>query len=330
MSNPAQTLEQALQSRISRVIFGANELVHQITLALIARGHILLEGPPGLGKTLLAKTLAAQIGGEFRRIQCTADLMPSDMTGLHIYRQDEQRFEWVPGPLFADVVLVDEINRTGPKTQSALLEAMEERRVTVDRESYALPDDFLVIATQNPHEFEGTFPLPESQLDRFLLRAVLTHPDRDTEEKVLRAYDQPGSQVDITMADTALPDNLIQDARQNAAEVIVSDAVYEYATALCAASREHAQVSLGLSTRGALALMRTARAEAALNGQHYVTPDHLKELAGPVMSHRLLLTPEAMLEDTQTQDVVEAILAAVPVPRGETDTAVITEAASTE
>lgn len=315
MSTPAQDFENHLLEHTGRVVFGAETLLHHIAIALIARGHVLLQGVPGLGKTLLAKTLAKQLAGEFKRIQCTADLMPSDMTGINIFNAAENRFSFMAGPLFADVLLVDEINRTGPKTQSALLQAMEEYRVTIDRETHKLSDNFFVIATQNPHEFEGTYPLPESQLDRFMMQLDMGYPSLAMEQTILRTYDTPGSvhtsEVDVPV----LPAGMLDAARQQAATIHVADSLYEYVSQLAAASRVHAQVNLGLSSRGALALMRSARIEAALRGGEFITPDDIKGVAQPIMSHRLVLSPDAALEGVQAQDVVEAIFNQVDVPR---------------
>lgn len=320
----AQRLEAILLEQMGRVLFGMEETIHGLCLALVAKGHVLIEGYPGLGKTLLAKCLAEQLGGRFKRIQCTADMMPSDMTGIHVYNEHSRAFELIPGPLFADVVLVDEINRTGPKTQSALLQAMEEAGITIDRETYRLPDEFLVVAAQNPHEFEGTYPLPESQLDRFLLRLTMSYPEAVVEKQILRAYDGPGSGHDaLASSDASLPEGLIGEARTQAREVRVSEALYDYVTAVAAASREHSQVSLGLSTRGALALTRCARVEAALSGASYVVPDHVRAVAEPVMAHRLILTPEASLEGVGTRDLTRGLLEQVEIPRDEA----LTEAA---
>jgi MoxR-like ATPase len=300
-----------------RVVFGADVAVRRLLIALVARGHVLIEGPPGLGKTLLARALAAQLGGEFRRIQCTPDLTPSDMIGVNVWRSAAQAFEFVAGPLFAEVVLVDELNRTGPKTQAALLEAMEERQVTVDRQRYTLPPDFLVVATQNPHEFEGTYPLPESQLDRFLLRLRLRHPPASVEAQVLRAYDAENDTRDRRLdALPRLDRALLEAARAESAAVTVSDALYGYVTGIAQASRQHAGVALGLSTRGVLALMRCARVEAALDGSAFVTPDHVKRLARDVIAHRIVPAAEAALDGLTDEGLVDAILAQVPVPRG--------------
>ncbi len=315
MSNPTTEFRETLSRRIDQLVFGAAAASDALAIALIARGHVLVQGVPGVGKTLLARTLAAQLGGRARRIQCTPDLMPPDILGVHLYRGPGTDFEFVPGPLFAEVVLIDEINRTGPKTQSALLEAMEEGRVTVDRDSYPLPDRFLVIATQNPHEFEGTFPLPESQLDRFLLRIDMTYPDRDSELSVLQAYGTPDAPRPDPAAMDPLPAEQLSAARQAAAAVHVSPAIQGYVLDLARASRERERISLGLSTRGALALLRCARIRAALDGAEYVTPEHVKKVAVAVMAHRLALTTDAELEGMTTTQAVADLLGSVAVPR---------------
>jgi len=320
-------LEAHLQSEIGRVVFGARELVRDLAIALVARGHVLLEGPPGVGKTLLARCLARLLGGAFQRVQCTADLMPSDLSGVHVWRANSGVFELVPGPLFADVVLADELNRTGPKTQSALLEAMEERHITIDRERYALPPDFVVVATQNPHEFEGTFPLPESQLDRFLLRLSVSYPATAAEIQVLRTYDHgDAAQADAFEQLAPLPPGLLAAARAEAGRVHVSDAVYAYVAALAAASRVHPRIAVGLSTRGALALMRCGRIEAVLAGSAYVTPDHIKRVAPAVVAHRLVQTPEAAFDEVTATDMAQTLLGSVPVPRDEASAAVSAQA----
>jgi MoxR-like ATPase len=314
--------ETQLKQRIGQVVFGADALVRNLAVALIAGGHVLLEGVPGVGKTLLAKSLAQALGGHFRRIQCTADLMPSDITGVHVYRQaaggqGKSDFELIPGPIFGNVVLVDEINRTGPKTQSALLEAMEERQVSIDRKRYQLPDDFFLIASQNPHEFEGTYPLPESQLDRFLMKLDVPYPDAEVEGQILRTYDQPLGGHGMAAAATlvAMPAGALGAARADVKDIQVSDAVYDYAVRLARASRADARVALGLSTRGSLALMRCARVLAALSGRRFVLPDDLKALLAPVLEHRLVLQPEASLEGAAPANVVADLLLQVPAPR---------------
>jgi len=316
MTSPAYELEKHLQNNIGQTLFGMNEVIHGLCIGLVAKGHTLVEGVPGLGKTLVAKTLSRHLRGEFKRIQCTADMMPSDLTGIHVYNADTRSFELLEGPLFADVVLVDEINRTGPKTQSALLQAMEEGGITLDRKTYSLPEEFFVIASQNPHEFEGTYPLLESQLDRFLIKIKIDYPDAETEKQVLRAYDHPGGGHDnVTHGSEALPENILKDARDQAATVYVSDTIYNYCLALAQATRSHQNVSLGMSTRGALALMRCARVEAATRNGDFVTPDDIKTVARMVMSHRLILTPDALLEGKTGEQMTTSILDQIEVPR---------------
>ena len=316
MSSQARKLETELQSRLGHAVFGVEQIVHGLCLALVAGGHVLLEGVPGLGKTLLARHLAAHRGGKFKRIQCTSDLMPADITGVHVFNSDNRSFEFIPGPLFADVVLVDEINRTGPKTQSALLEAMEEGTVTIDRETYPLADNHFVIASQNPHEFEGTYPLPESQLDRFLIRLDMDYPTREMEQQVLKSYDHcAGQRRAAPTVESPIDSALIAQSRDEADGVHVSEAVYDYVSALAIATRNHPHVSLGLSTRGALAVMRCARVEAVLRAAEFVTPDDIKTVTKSVITHRLILSPDASLEGVVGHDVVDAILAQVPVPR---------------
>ncbi|MBA1149356.1 MoxR family ATPase [Ectothiorhodospiraceae bacterium WFHF3C12] len=314
MSNAVQAIDSALRSALEGRVFGMDGTVRDIVIALICRGHVLVEGPPGLGKTLLTRSVAATLGGRFGRIQCTADLMPSDITGVHVFSSEQERFRLMQGPVFADVLLVDEINRTSPKTQSALLEAMEERTVTIDRRSYPLPDNFLVLASQNPHEFEGTYPLPESQLDRFLLRSSVDFPAPADELSVLKTYDKPGAGRGEP-PETALGAQALEAARTEAAQLRVTDALYDYVRGIASASRAHPRVALGLSTRGALALVRCARVVAALAGRDYVTPDDVREIAEPVMAHRLTTTAEAELSGVSSAALCNEILDGVEVPR---------------
>ncbi|HTD31780.1 MAG TPA: MoxR family ATPase [Steroidobacteraceae bacterium] len=316
MSTSIQQLEEVLTQELGRVVIGAQASVHALVIALLSRGHVLVQGVPGLGKTLLAKTLARVLGGEFKRIQGTADLMPSDIIGVHVFDEATRNFVFRPGPLFADVVLVDEINRAGPKTQSALLEAMQERQVSVERAVLQLPAEFLVLATQNPREFEGTYPLPESQLDRFMLRIDIDYPTRAAEAQVLARYgDVPAAAADTLAEVNVLERSLLTAARSEAQRIHVADALSAYVLDLAGASREHSRLTLGLSTRGALALLKAARVSAGLRGGDFVTPDDVKQVAAAVMAHRLVLTPEAALEGVTDLDVVRALLAETPVPR---------------
>jgi MoxR-like ATPase len=314
MSMALEGLERRLQEALGVSVIGLNSVIHALTIAVVARGHVLLQGPPGLGKTLLSKALAAGLGGTFSRVQGTADLMPSDIIGVHVFDAVKREFEFRPGPLFADVLLVDEINRASPKTQSALLEAMEERQVTVERKTYALPDHFLVIATQNPGDFEGTYPLPESQLDRFMLRIDMSYPAREDERAILEKY------AAVSVAAGAPSEAVVSQAdlaaiRAAVDEVHVAPELLNYVLDLAQASRRHSHLTLGLSTRGALAVLRAARIAAALRGAGFVSPDDVKELLGSVASHRLVLAPEAMLEGVTTQAIVQRMLEQVPVPR---------------
>jgi len=312
-----QDLEARIQQRLDGTVIGMRELIRALVIAIVARGHVLVEGPPGLGKTLLGKSLAAALSGRFTRIQGTADLMPADITGVHVLDEASHKFLLHPGPIFTDVLLVDEINRAGPKTQSALLEAMAERQVTIDRKTYRLPPGFLVIATQNPHEFEGTFPLPESQLDRFMMRINLSFPGAEDEAVVLERYGTIAAAADP--AGNALAGDIslaqIDAARESADQVHVAPELLSYILAISRASREHAQIALGLSTRGALALLLAARVAAGLRGSEFVTPDDVKRVVPWVVPHRLTLSSEAALEGRSDREIAHALLERVPVPR---------------
>ena len=307
-------LESLLARELGRAVVGAETAIRALVIALVARGHVLVQGVPGLGKTLLAKTLARALGGEFKRIQGTSDLMPSDIIGIHVFDESRSEFIFRPGPLFADVVLVDEVNRAGPKTQSALLEAMEERQVSVERLVLPLPADFLVLATQNPREFEGTYPLPESQLDRFMLRIDIGYPSRAVEVEVLNRYGGVLAPTPVEGVEV-VERSLLAQARAEAEGIHVAEGLLTYVLDIAAASRAHPRLSLGLSTRGALALVRAARITAGFRGAQFVTPDDVKEVAPWVMAHRLVLTPEATLEGLTDVEVVRALLAQTPVPR---------------
>jgi len=312
-----QDLETRIQQRLDGTVIGMRELIRALVIATVARGHVLVEGPPGLGKTLLGKSLAAALSGRFNRVQGTVDLMPADITGVHVFDEATRKFVLHPGPLFTDVLLVDEINRAGPKTQSALLEAMAERQVTIDRKTYRLPPGFLVIATQNPHEFEGTFPLPESQLDRFMMRIDVSFPAGEDEAAVLARYGTIAAAAaaagEPAPGDIALEQ--IDAARECADRVHVSPEVQTYILGIARASREHAQIALGLSTRGALALLLAARVAAGLRGSEFVTPDDVKRVVPWIVPHRLTLSSEAALEGRIDRELTRALLERVPVPR---------------
>jgi len=316
MTTPVEELELHLRREMGRVVHGAEGIVHGLLTACIARGHVLLQGAPGLGKTLIAKTLARCLGGSFQRVQGTADLMPSDIIGVHVFDPRDQKFVFHRGPLFADVLLVDEVNRAGPKTQSALLEAMEERQVTVERERLALSDRFTVLATQNPHEFEGTYPLPESQLDRFMLRIDLGYPAPAAEAAIVAQYGAEMGSPRIESFDIATvdPDHIAR-ARAQAAAVHVSESLVDYLLRLAAATRQNPQLALGISTRAVLALTWGARVEAAARGAAFATPDDVKAVAPAVMAHRIVLSPDAVLDGQTAGAVIGRLLEQVPVPR---------------
>jgi MoxR-like ATPase len=316
MSATLQQLESLLARELGRVVVGADASIRALVIALVARGHVLVQGAPGLGKTLLAKTLARALGGEFKRIQGTSDLMPSDIIGIHVFDESQRDFVFRPGPLFADVVLVDEINRTGPKTQSALLEAMEERQVSVERAALPLPSNFLVLATQNPREFEGTYPLPESQLDRFMLRIDVNYPSRAAETQIVARYGGVLAAAPVTLDSVEVVEpSVLERARMEAEQIHVAEGLTSYVLDIAAASRRHPRLSLGLSTRGVLSLIKAARITAGFRGSDFVTPDDVKEAAIRVIAHRLVLTPEAALEGLSDVDVVQGLLAETPVPR---------------
>lgn len=314
MSDAAQELGTRISNEIGKHLFGVEETVHAMTIALIGQGHLLLEGPPGVGKTRLSKAFARCLGGRFRRIQGTADLMPSDILGVHVYSSKSQEFQFKEGPIFTDVLLVDEVNRAGPKTQSALLEAMEERQVSIDTVTLPLPPDFLVVATQNPREFEGTFPLPESQLDRFMLSVGVSYPARDDEVRILESYSIPG-QIAPEMSDPEpIEQGLLTRARDQLAEVRLAPELVRYVMDISMATRQSARVSLGLSTRGALALATAARIEASLRGGDYAIPDDVQRVVPWVIPHRLLLTSDAIIDGVDAAQVSNEILESVSVP----------------
>ena len=296
---------------ISRVIVGKKRSIELLMIALLADGHVLLEDVPGLGKTLLAKTLAKSIGGSFKRVQFTPDLLPADITGFNIYNQQTCQFVFQSGPVISNILLADEINRAIPRTQSSLLESMEERQVTVDGQTFALPRPFFVIATQNPIELEGTFPLPEAQLDRFLIRIGLGYPDKQEEISILERF-QEKDPLDSLEAVTS-PESL-SDLQESRKRIHVSDLVRDYITEIVRATRNHPALRFGASPRASLGLMRAGQSMAALRGRDYVLPDDIKSLVFHVLSHRLILKEEERLRGETPEHFLEDILNRITVP----------------
>ncbi len=306
-----KAIADRIMANVERVIIGKERELQLAVTALMCGGHVLIEDVPGVGKTMLARAIAASTGLSFKRIQFTPDLLPSDVTGVSIYNQKSGDFEFRSGPIIAQIVLADEVNRATPKTQSALLEAMEEKQVTVEGMTHRLPAPFLVMATQNPIEYEGTFPLPEAQLDRFLIRIQLGYPSPMDEVSVLDAQ-QERHPVD-TIEQVTNADEILQ-LQQAVKEVYVDPLIKQYIVALANATREHEAVYLGASPRGSLALFRTAQARALMEGRDFVTPDHVKELAFVTFGHRVIMSPGAKVKGITAADVVAACLSRVPVP----------------
>ncbi len=300
-----------LRDNVQRVIVGATGAIDLAIVALLCRGHVLVEDVPGIGKTTLSKVLAQSMGCTFRRIQFTPDLMPSDVLGVNFFNQKASEFEFRPGPIFSQVLLADEINRATPRTQSALLEAMQERQSTIDGETYPAPDPFLVIATQNPVEMEGTFPLPEAQLDRFMVRVRLGYPTPDEEAAILQRFEQAIAEPSVEAVTEA---GELRQMQELVTTVRVDPSVRSYIVAIVQATREHSGLTLGASPRAALALYRCCQANAALDGRDFVSPDDVKALASSVLAHRMLITSNSRLRGRTPDHVVEEILGMAPVP----------------
>jgi MoxR-like ATPase len=305
-----------MRGEVRRVILGQDTVIDQVLAALLAGGHVLLEGKPGLGKTHLVNTLARTFGGASGRIQFTPDLMPSDVTGFRLFDMKSQTFQLRQGPVFTNLLLADEINRAPAKTQAALLEVMQERQVTIDGETLKLPPPFMTLATQNPVEHEGTYPLPEAQLDRFIMKVLIGYPDRASECEIVRraSAEAPGLPADGVQL-VCGPAEIVAAQQATAAVHVVEDVV-AYAVAIAQATRESRAISLGAGTRGAISLVRIGKAFAALEGRGYVIPDDIKRAALPVLRHRVQLTPEVAISGQEVDDVLRGIIESVPAPRG--------------
>jgi len=306
-----QATAQRVRDNINKVIVGKESVIELVLVALLCEGHVLIEDVPGIGKTMLAKTVARSLRCTFRRIQFTPDLLPSDVTGIYYFNQKAQEFQFRPGPVMAQIVLADEINRATPRTQSALLEAMQEQQVTVDVETMALPRPFMVLATQNPIELEGTFPLPEAQIDRFMLKIKLGYPSEDEENAILLRFERQDPLE--TLEAVASPEELLA-MQEVVRRVTVEESVRQYIVKVVRDTREHQHVDLGVSPRGSLALYRTAQALAAIRGRTFVIPDDVKALAPAVLTHRIMLSPQTRLRGRTPEEVVAEIVNEVPVP----------------
>ena len=307
---------ERILAEVSKAVVGKRPTLELVLLAILADGHVLIEDYPGLAKTLLARSFARVVGLEFKRIQFTPDLMPSDVTGSSIFNQRTAEFEFRPGPIFAHMLLADEINRAPPKTQAALLEAMQERQVTIEGDTRPLPAPFLVLATQNPIDYEGTYPLPEAQLDRFILRVGVGYPTREEEWDVLqRRLARRSDEPELTQV---IDPTAVRRMQQSIEEVYVAESVGYYMVDLVNATRRNTRVQVGASPRGSLALLKLARGKAVLGGRDFVTPDDVKAVALPALSHRLILSPELWVQRIRPEDVVQECLEQVPTPPAET------------
>lgn len=295
---------------LEQVIMGKTKTLEQIIIGLVCQGHLLIEDMPGLGKTMIAKSLAISLGCDFKRIQFTPDMLPSDVTGVSIFNQSTKKFEFRPGPIMAEIVLADEINRATPKTQSALLEAMEERQITVDGITHALPSTFMVIGTQNPIEYEGTFPLPEAQIDRFLMKVRIGYPSANTEMQIIEAQQ---FQHPINKIKSVTTRKELMKVQEEVKHVFVSDAIKRYLINLVRSTRENEGVYLGASPRGSLALYKVGQAIAAFKGREFVTPDDIKETVEPVLAHRIIVQPSARIKNLTPNQILNEIIESVPI-----------------
>lgn len=305
------TAATQLRQNIQKVIVGKDEVIDLALIALLCEGHLLLEDVPGTGKTTLAKTVASSLGCTFQRIQFTPDLLPSDVTGVYFYNQKQQEFVFRPGPIFSQILLADEINRATPRTQSSLLEAMQERQVTVDIATHRLPRPFLVMATQNPIELEGTFPLPEAQLDRFLMKITIGYPSEAQENQILLRFER---QDPLETLEPVLTPEAILEMQEAVREVRVEESVRNYIVNVCRRTRTHEDIELGASPRATMALYRTCQALAAIRGRDFVIPDDVKQMAPPVLTHRLVVNPQTRLRGRRPEEVVREVVDTVPVP----------------
>ena len=304
---------RAIIAEVGKAIVGKDDVLQQVMVGILAGAHILFEDYPGLAKTLIARSFAQVLGMDFKRIQFTPDLLPSDITGSHVFDRETEEFTLTVGPIFANIILADEINRATPKTQSALLEAMQESQVTIDGETHPLPSPFIVIATQNPIEYEGTFPLPEAQLDRFMVRLSVGYPDAEGEVEILRRR-RARKTDDIVLSPVTSADTLME-MRAAVEEVFVDPDIEKYIVSIVSKTRTDNDVYVGASPRGSLALLKLSRAQAALAGRDYVLPDDIKAFAGPALSHRLILSPDLWSKRITAADVVAKVLRLIPVPK---------------
>ncbi len=316
--NQIQRFVHQVVENVEQVIIGKHDIIELVMAAILCEGHVLLEDVPGSGKTMLARAIAISLGSSFKRLQCTPDLLPNDVTGVSIYNQKNGSFEFLPGPVFVNILLADEINRATPRTQSALLEAMQEQQVTVDGKTRALPRPFLVLATQNPIEYEGTFPLPEAQLDRFLMRLTLGYPNAADEKQILINLRR---EHPITHLNQVVDGEALLAMQEQVWDIHVDDTLQDYIVALSAATRSHKDLALGVSPRGSLALFKASQAFAAIQGRDYVLPDDIKALAPLTLAHRLIVKPDAELRGYTAETILTEVMETTPLDLGQvTDT----------